>query len=141
MNASTSARLSEIWNDALTRPTKRFAEFLPLLMQLGVHRYLVDYARQNVTTCIAHEEYTTPAQLPHIEGGRPWNVGEILDAGKRIEEGEISYVEFSKRVINGGLTTYLIDINHGRARAEFRGAHGELHVEEWAIDKIQSFNP
>jgi hypothetical protein len=126
MNPLVSEQLFKLWNDALSLPTMRFAEALPRLLQLGVQRYHVDYVAKTITAYVANEAYVTPLSFPPIEGEHQWNIEKILEGGKLIEEEKISYFEYSRRVINEGLTDYCVYITG--QRVVFLGALGESHV-------------
>ena len=65
--------------------------------------------------------------LATIEGAPSWNADKIKELIRQVQSGSISYAEFSKGIIDGGVTNcwaYLAG-----KRVIYMGQYGDFHVE------------
>ncbi len=111
-----------------------FPEVVRKLTQAGVERYHTDL-------CCGEHVYYMPSGETHVE---PMGLltqpiaAEFSDAGvdsavRAIQQGEIVYAEFLRRIMGAGCVGYFVLIQ-GR-KALYFGRKGEIHVEPFPVSK------
>jgi uncharacterized protein YbcV (DUF1398 family) len=128
MNPTISNQIRQVWHDVHSPEGLPFPQTVARLMKLGVERYHVDYTAQTITAYIGHDVDAAPVDtLMPIVGEPSWNAAKIMESVRQVQNGSVSYGEFSKGIIDGGVTNYWAYLV-GK-RVIYMGRYGDIHVE------------
>lgn len=127
MDPSVSNGIHQVWRDVHSPDGLPFPKTVERLTQLGVERYHVDFIAQTVTAYTARNADVAAGTLERVEGPNAWNVEKIKEAVRQVQGGLITYSEFSKGIIDGGVTNYWACLT-GK-RVIYMGRLGDFHIE------------
>ena len=128
MDFHVAEQIHEIWHDVHSKSIA-FPETVKRLMQLGVGRYHVDYVAQTITSYIGGsvDVANVSGRLEKVERKFTWDGDKVREAILKVQGGSVSYGEFSKLIIESGVTNYWAYLD-GR-RVIYMGDLGDFHVE------------
>ena len=128
MNPTISNQIRQVWHEVHSPNGLPFPQTVERLVRLGVERYHVDYVAQTITAYVGHDvDVAQVATLATIEGASSWNAETIKESLRQVQSGSISYGEFSKGIIDGGVTNYWAYL--AGKRVVYMGQYGDIHVE------------
>jgi uncharacterized protein YbcV (DUF1398 family) len=127
MDPTVSKTIRQVWHEVHQPSGLPFPQTVAKLMELGVQRYHVDFTAQSITAYVGGEVDVAPVALEAVQGSPSWSVEKIKEALTLVQGGKISYSEFSKGIIDGGVTNYWAYL--AGKRVIYLGALGDIHVE------------
>jgi uncharacterized protein YbcV (DUF1398 family) len=105
-----------------------FPQVVRRLSEIGVERYHADYNRQEKTYYMPDgESLIVPMEHARMPIGESFSAETIEATLRRIQRGQINYVEFLRKTMEAGCVGYFVQIT-GR-RALYFGRNGDVHVE------------
>jgi len=106
-----------------------FAENLRNLRTVGVERYHADLVRMEKTYYSRNgDTHVEKLAFPNVPPmGDQFNVDGNVKAIRAIQQREIDYPEFLRRIILGGTTSYFVFVDGGCVA--YYGRRGECHIE------------
>jgi uncharacterized protein YbcV (DUF1398 family) len=108
--------------------TITFPEVVGKLIAAGVESYHADYYRREKTYYMpGGESHVTPQELPGVAIATAFSPQGVEQAVRRIQRGEIGYMEFLRLTMLAGCVGYGVYIS-GR-RAIYFGRTGDNYVE------------
>ena len=87
----------------------------------------MDYTAGTITAYVGQDVDFAHVNLTAIEGTPEWNAEKVREAIRQVQSGSIGYGEFSKGVIDGGVTNYWAFL--AGKRVMYMGRYGDFHIE------------
>ena len=127
MNSTLSASIRKVWSDVHAPKGLPFPVTVQRCLELGVERYHVDYVAKTITAYVGTAIDVAPVHLEAADASAEWDIAKIKEALRLVQSGAISYQEFSRGVIDGGVTNYWAFLKGKRVL--YIGKLGDYHVE------------
>jgi len=128
MDAETRSAIYQVWSEAHAPDGLPFPKAVERLLNLGVERYHIDYVASTVTTYVGRAADRAEIAAYHTSTQTfPWDAAKVAAAIKRVQAGETSYSEFSKEMIEAGVTNYFAYLEG--QKVIYMGALGDVHTE------------
>jgi uncharacterized protein YbcV (DUF1398 family) len=127
MNSAVVKSIRLVWQEVHSTKGLPFPQTVQKLSELGVERYHVDYTAGTITAYVGPDVDVTPVKLTAIEGTPEWNADKVKESIRQVQSGSVSYGEFSKGVIDGGVTNYWAFL--AGKRVIYMGRFGDFHTE------------
>jgi uncharacterized protein YbcV (DUF1398 family) len=110
--------------------TITFPEVVTKLMTVGVEQYHADLIRSEKTYYLPNgESLVTPADRPDGTAPQAFSAEGVQAAVRAIQQGDIDYREFCRRIIAAGCVSYVVSI--AGKRAIYSGRTGDCYVEHF----------
>ncbi|TGN19996.1 DUF1398 family protein [Leptospira idonii] len=107
-----------------------FPQVVGILLQEGIESYHVDYVRsENRYYTSEGETHLEPVPHDFSAAALEFSAEDVRKTIKRVQAGEINYIEFSKEVLKAGCVYYIAYLK-GKKVIYF-GREGEFHIEEF----------
>jgi uncharacterized protein YbcV (DUF1398 family) len=127
MDAATQAVMTEC-SKRSDENSMTFPEVVATLMGVGVERYHADLSRSEKTFYMpGGESFVTPSAPVGAEAAREFSAESVSAAVRAIQQRQIDYAEFCRRIARAGCVGYVVSLT-GR-RAVYCGRTGENYVE------------
>lgn len=128
MTANERLAILETCKHATLRGEMPFPEVVRRLLEVGVERYHVDLTRGESTYYLpCGESHVLSLGTTHGAIGPEFDAGEVTEAVRSSQRGDIAYPEFVKRIAQAGCVGYFAQLA-GR-QVQYLGRTGDLHVE------------
>lgn len=128
MNPAVSNEIRQVWQEVHSPNGLPFPQTVERLLRLGVERYHVDYTAKTITAYVGRDvDVAQVGTLATIEGAPSWSPEKVKESIRKVQSGSISYTEFSKGIIDGGVTNYWAYL--AGKRVMYMGRYGDFHVE------------
>lgn len=131
MASRFSQQVRALWQE-IHSPTNplTFPQTVQRLLQLGVTRYHVDYVTRSVTAYADGADSQTdvvyPPDLETVDKEYPWNIEKVKESIRQVQAGSLSYSQFSRGLIEGGVTNYWGYLKN--IKVVYCSALGDFHV-------------
>ena len=133
MNPSIVKQIHAVWGEVFSANGISFPRVVARFTELGVKRYHVDFVAGTVTSYVGHGADVATVPLEKIETESPWNAEKIKEAIRQISSGSTTYSEFSRGLLDAGVTNYWGYI--AGKRVAYMGEYGDVHVEPFPSQK------
>ena len=107
-----------------------FPEVVMKLMGAGIEQYHADLLRSEKTYYLPNgENLVTPTDQPEGTAPQTFSADGVAAAVKAIQQGQITYAEFCRRIVAAGCVSYVVSLI-GK-RAIYSGRTGDFHIEHF----------
>jgi uncharacterized protein YbcV (DUF1398 family) len=127
MDSAVVKSIRQVWQEVHSANGLPFPQTVQKLSELGVERYHVDYTAGTITAYVGRDVDVAPVSLAAIEGTPEWSADKIKESVRQVQSGSVSYSEFSKGVIDGGVTNYWAFL--AGKWVIYMGRYGDFHTE------------